>query len=357
MSKTTVGLNIGSTSLKFVELIHKRGKYKLSKIGVEEFPLSEKQGYMSQQSLIVKSIQKVIRSYRLNSKRIVTGVEGESVVVRTIRVPKMKKRELEEAIRWKAEEHIPYPAEDAFLGYHVLKRDLTAPTGTEMAVMVVGVRKDTIERYLDIFRQANLCPAIVDANSLALYNIFEKINREREKNIAVINIGHKITNFVIVAEGSPFLVRDIKFGGESVTQGLIRALGVNYSQAENIKKACSLTGMSKKEKIEAKLSEEEMNQILYSALEDLIKEIVHSFEYFTSNKEGGVVQKIVISGGTSLIKNIDKIISSELGIPVQRMTPFSDVIYQKGKSEDVFVRSSPLFAVATGLALREISLI
>lgn len=356
MSKTITGINIGSSSLKFVELIHKRGKYRLKNIGVEEFPISEsQQGYSNQENFLVETIRKVIRTHKLDPKRIVTGVEGESVVVRMVRVPKMKEKELQEAIKWKAEESIPYPLEDAFLGYHVLKKNLVSPTGPEMSVILAGVKRDTIERYLSVFQQANLCPAVVDVNSLALYNAFRKSKMEAQEGIAIINVGHRVTNLVIATEENPFLVRDIGFGGENITKGLVHALGLTYLQAEQMKKKYSQNGQKLKE--ELKLNEEEIGEIIRASLEELVKEVVHSFEYFTSNRQGATVQKIIVSGGASLVKNIDKILSLELGIPVERMNPFTNIEYQRGKFQEFPLSKAPLFAVPVGLALREISLI
>jgi len=355
MAKVTVGLKVGSTSVKFVEIMHGKGsRFRLKKMGVEEFPLSEKhQGYLNHSSFLAGKVQEVITLHRLNPRRIVTGVEGESVVVRIIRVPQMKDSELRKAIRWEAEEHIPYPMEDVSLGYHILKRDLLGSRGREVSVLLVGVKRKSIDEYLSIFQQVGLCPAVIDVNSLALYNVVKNSNIETTEGTALLNIGHRITNLVIIAEDFPFLVRDINFGGDNITRDLAKAWGISYLEAEQVKKTRGITGIGPE--LEVSIEERELSRIIRDSLEELIKEIVHSFEYFTSNRKGALVQRVILAGGGSLIKNMDKFLSQELEIPVQRINPFSNISYPKEKFQQFLPSLGPLFAIPAGLALREIS--
>jgi type IV pilus assembly protein PilM len=354
MAKVTVGLKVGSTSLKFVEIIQRKGGFRLKKIGVEEFPLSEKsQEYLSHSSFLAGKIQEVITIHKLNPRRIVTGVEGKSVVVRIIRVPQMKDSELRRAIKWEAEEHIPYPMEDVSLGYYVLRRDLLGSRGREISILLVGVKRKSIDEHLSIFQQAGLCPAIIDVNSLALYNVVKNSNIEITEGTALLNIGHRISNLVIIAEDFPWLVRDINFGGDNITRDLAKAWGISYVEAEKVKKTRGISGIDLES--EVSIEEKEISRVIRDSLEVLIKEIVHSFEYFTSNRKGALVQRVFLAGGGSLIKNMDKFLSQELEISVQRINPFSNIRYPEKKFQQFLPSRGPLFAIPAGLALREVS--
>lgn len=354
MARTTVGLKVGSTCLKFVEILHKRNQYKLKNLGIENFPFSEKEGgYVNHISFLAEKVKEIIQTYNFNPRRIVTGIGGESVVVRLIRVPYMKDNELREAIRWEAEEHLPYPVEEVSLDYHILEKNLLSSQGKEMSVLLVGVKKQSIDEHLQIFDQAGFCPAIIDVNSIALYNVAQNINMEKKEGVALLNIGHYITNLLILTEEHPFLVRDIKFGGDNITRSLMEQLGAGYIQVENIKKSGSLTDL--KEQLDRGVEEEEIRQIIRNALNEFIKEVVRSFEYFTSNREGFPVQKVVLSGGGCLVKNIDNLLSEELGVPVGKMNPFVNISYQKKGFQNLLPSFSPLFAIPVGLGLRGIS--
>ncbi|MBE0478341.1 type IV pilus assembly protein PilM [Candidatus Aerophobetes bacterium] len=354
MAKMSVGFKIGSTSLKFAEIAHAKEKYRLRKLGVENFPFSEKeQRYLNNISFLAEKIKEIIRTHNLNPRRIISGVEGESVVVRVIRVPYMKESELREAIKWEAEEHLPYPMEGISLDYHILKKDLLGSQGKEMSVLLVGVKRETIDEHLQIFQQAGLRPAIIDVNSLALYNIFGNINKGKTEGIALLNIGHSLTHLLVLSEDYPFLVRDIKFGGDDVARSLMQAFNITYIQAENLKKEGSFTGISKQ--LNREIGEEEVESIIRTSLSELVKEVVRSFEYFTSNKGGSPVQKVILSGGCSLIKDIDSLLSQELEVPVEMMDPFVNINYQKTKFENFLPLLSSVFAVPVGLALRKVS--
>jgi len=354
MAQTTVGLKVGSTSLKFVELAHEKKKWRLKKLGIENLPFSEKEGgYLNDARFLTQKMKEIIKKYKLNPKKIVTGVGGESVAVRVIKVPYMKESELREAIRWEAEEHLPYPMKEITLDYQVLEKSLPGLREGEMSVLLVGVKNQTIDEYLQIFQQAGFCPNIVDVNSLALYNVSENIKMNTKEGVALLNIGHYITNLIILSEDRPFLVRDIKFGGHNITLYLVRILRINYRQAESLKRARSLSKMS--EQLGGKIKVEEIEQIIRESLSDLVQDVVRSFEYFTSTKEGTAVQKVIMSGGVCLLEKVDTILSQELEVPVEKMDPFVNIEYQKPKFKELLPSFSPLFAIPVGLALRKIT--
>lgn len=356
MAKTTVGLKIGSTSLRFVEILHSKGRYQLTKLGIESFPFVEnKQHYLDSVNFVAEKIKEIVRTHKLNPGGIISGVEGESVVVRIIKVPHMKESELHEAIKWEAEEHLPYPLEEISLSYHILKRGLLGAEGREMSVLLVGVKKQTIDEHLRILQQAGLRPAVIDVNSLALYNTFENTNMHQAEGVALLDMGHRITHLLVLAEDHPFLVRDIKFGGDDITRSLVQTLNITYLQAENVKKLQSLNTANKDSY--GQVEEAEIENIIRASLAELVKEVVRSFEYFTSNREGMMVQKVIISGGGCLIKDMDSILAQELGVPVEKMNPFATINYQESKFQNFIPSLSPFFAVPVGLALRKVSLL
>lgn len=354
MAKTTVGLEVGSTCLKFAEILHKKSKYRLKNLGIENFPFSEKEeSYLNHTSFLAKKIKEVVRTYNLNPRRIVTGVGGESVVVRVIRVPYMKESELREAIRWEAEEHLPYPVEEVSLDYNILNKDLLGSQGREMSVLLAGVKRESVNEHLQIFQHAGFCPAVIDVNSLALYNVAENINMSKTEGIALLNIGHYITNLLVLAEDYPFLVRDIKFGGDDIARSLMRQLDLSYIEAENIKKTPGLSEVN--QGVDKQIGGEQIRQTIRNSLSDLIKEVVRSFEYFTSNREGSPVNKVILSGGSCLVENIDNLLSQELEVSVEKVNPFADISYQKTRFQNFLPSFSHLFATPVGLALRKIS--
>jgi type IV pilus assembly protein PilM len=265
----------------------------------------------------------------------------------------MKDSELREAIRWEAEEHLPYPVEDMAISYHVLQRDLVGSQGREMTVVLVGARIEAVDDLLQVFQQAGLSPAIIDVNSLALYNVFENSGITGGEGTALLNIGYATSNLLILTAEQPFLVRDIAFGGDNITRGLAETLSVTYVEAETVKRASSLKDAA--ERLGAQASEDSLRAATRDSLGDLIKEVVRSFEYFTSNKEGSPVTKIILSGGGSMVPGMHELLSEELEVPVEPLNPFANTSFSPDRVAGLIPELGPLFAIPVGCALREIS--
>lgn len=364
MTKISVGLEIGTASVKAVELIHKKNGYKLRKLVKADIPSPEKG--IEREVGTVKIIRDIIHKYKINTKRVVSGVGGESVIVRRIRVPLMKEEEIEQAIRWQAEEYIPYPVDQVCLGFHVLDKGLKGEKGEEMSVMLVGARRKTIDERLGLLRKVGIFPQIMDVNALALFNIFQLSNPQPMNGIALFEIGHNTTSIVLLDKGSPFLIRDISLGGFHITQAIAKQSGVSYKVAQKMKERYGIMVLGAEKtssdgEIEpGGIDEKAPNKSLVDravrkSMGELVEEMLHSFEYYTSQREGARIKKVILSGGSACLKNIDKFLSEELGVPVEIINPFTGISCDSTRFRPEHLdKVGPIFAVSLGLALRRI---
>lgn len=350
MSKITIGLEIGTRAIKAVEMLHKKGNYELKKLVRVEVPYKKKEEVAT-----LEALRTLIRDHRINTRRVVLGVGGESVIVRRVNFPLMRKRELKRAIRWEAERYIPYPINEICLDFHILK-EISLRKKKEMAVILVGVKKELVEDRLGLLQKADIIPQIVDANVLALYNIFDLSYRKGMRRAAILEIGHQITTLILMDEGDLFLVRNINIGGALFTRNIAEELKVEYPEAEKIKEKYGFLVSSEraesKEEIKVK---EEIDKIMRKSMNSLVEEIIRSFDYYTSQTKGAVIEKVILSGGSSYLPNIDKFLAEELGIPVMKGNPFEHIIYKKEEFSSIsLARVGSIFSVGAGLALREI---
>jgi len=354
MAKVSVGLEIGTDSIKVVELVHKRKGYKLKKLARVKMPLAQD---TDMQIVIAEAIRDLFNKNKISTKKVISGMGGNSVIIRKIEMPLMTEKELRGAIKWEAEQYIPYPIDQVSLEFHILdKEEVLARKGEKMSVILVGVKREAIDAHLQILQKAGISPQIVDANPLALFNIYEFANPEEMDEVALIEIGHNATDLVLLNKSSPFLVRNINSGGSQLTQAIARELNIDYAAAEEIKEKYGLLSLSEEE-VESKENEEkierQVDHIIKESLSDLVEEISRSFEYYSSQTEGAKVKKIVLSGGSSSLKNIDKFLSDELGLPARMFDPFDSIIYNSRKFHpDYLSREGPIFSVALGLAIR-----
>ncbi|MEA3485961.1 MAG: type IV pilus assembly protein PilM, partial [Candidatus Aerophobetes bacterium] len=328
MARVSVGLEIGTDLIKAVELIHRRKGYELKKLARVKIPSGKD---TDTQTTAAKAIEDLFKKSRMNTKEVISGVGGNSVIVRKIEIPSMTEKELRGAIRWEAEQYIPYPIDQVFLGFHILDKEEKLKRKKEkMSVILVGVKRELINNHLQVLQKADIFPKIIDANPLALFNIYKLANPEKVDGIALIEIGHDMTDLVLLNKDNPFVVRSINIGGLQITKAIAGKLNIDYAAAEEIKEKYGLLSLSEEE-VESKEGEEKIERqvdyIIKKSLSDLVEEIARSFEYYSSQTERAKVKKIILSGGSSLLKNIDKFLSAELGLPVRIFNPFNSIIY------------------------------
>ena len=360
MARVNLGLDIGTASVKAVELINNRNGYELRNLIKIDLPWMQEN--IEKEAITAKLIKGLIDKYKVNTRRVISGVKGESVIIRRIRMPLMGQRETNQAVRWQAEEHIPYSLDQICLSFQVLERNLMGEEGEYMSVILVGVKKEAIRKHLQVFTRTGVFPKIIDVDALALFNVFQLSNPEDKDKVALLEIGHSNTSIVILDRGYPFLIRDINWGGFHLTQAVKKGLKVSYEVAQKMKERYGIDAeeMDLSRPVDSENESEEKNKRLVNAairkaMNTLVKEIVHSFEYYTSQKEGAAIKKVILSGGTSCLRNIDKFLSEELGLSVEIINPFTIITGKPTRFQPEYSsKKSSLFTVGLGLALRKI---
>jgi type IV pilus assembly protein PilM len=340
-----VGLDIGSSSIKLLELAEMKGGYQLRNFGIAPLPPEAiVDGALMDSVTIVDSVKGLASALRIKSKDVVTSVSGHSVIVKKINIPTMTEDELEESIQWEAERYIPFDINDVNIDFQIL-----GPTeGSEelMDMVLVAAKKDIINDYLSVIIEAGFNPVIVDIDSFALENMFEaNYPVGRDEVIALANIGASVTNINILKRGVSSFTRDIFTGGNAITEEIQRQLNVDFEEAETLKLGNRMDETSQKVVQEA----------LQSALNSLATEIAKSLDFFRSTSSHEKVDKVVLSGGCAKINGIDTVIEQQAGIPAEIINPFKEIDCSKRDLDvDYLKEMEPIMAVSVGLALRRV---
>ncbi|MEM7585863.1 MAG: type IV pilus assembly protein PilM, partial [Acidobacteriota bacterium] len=198
-SKGVVGLDIGSATVKLVELKERKGQFTLQRIGVE--PLSPEaivDGSIMDSSLVVDAIQKLNDQTSVKNTNFGTSVSGHSVIIKKIELPAMDPDELAESIQWEAEQHIPFDINDVRLDYVTLSDD--DPGLENMEVLLVAVKREKVNDYVSVISQSGKSPSLVDVDAFAIQNAYQ-LNYDLDplKVVALINMGAGVTNINIIA--------------------------------------------------------------------------------------------------------------------------------------------------------------
>ena len=233
-SKTIVGLDVGSSSIKAVELKKGRNGVEVVHLGLEPLaPDIVVDSMIVDSGTVSSAISKLFTDNQIKTKSVATAVSGHSVIVKKISLPSMSDQELAETIQKEAAQHIPFDLADVNLDYQILSEDVGNP---QMDVLLVAVKKDKILNYTNVLSMSGKSPAIVDIDALALQNCYE-YNYEPAPGqvVALLNLGASVMNINIVKGTTPLFPRDVSVGGHQYTDSLQKELDLSFEDAESLK--------------------------------------------------------------------------------------------------------------------------
>ncbi len=335
--KSSIGLDIGSGYLKVVQLKDTKGGYELELFDM--LPLPPElivDGSIIDSLRLIDSLKELVKKAKIKTKDAVISIAGHSsVIIKRVSLPEMSEEELSESIKFEAEQYIPFDIEDVNLDFQILGPKEEAG---QMDVMLVAVKKDIINEYLSVVKEAGLNPLIVDVNSFALENIYEvSYEIEPDKNIAIVNIGASTINMNVLKGGISVFTRDSAVGSNLHTEALQREFNLTYETAERLKKGEAVENVSPQDAL----------SVMDLASEEIIGEVNRSLEYFHED-----INEVILSGGCALVKDFPKLLAEKIGIEVKVMEPLKNIKIPKRFDITYIEEMVPMAAVAAGLALR-----
>ncbi len=344
--KEIIGIDIGSSSIKVIQLTDSEGRYTLNKFGLNVLaPEIIVDGTVMDSVRCVETLQNLIKEQDISTKDAVISVSGHSVIVKRVTLPQMSEDELAESIKWEAEQYIPFDINEVNMDFQILSTFTGADGKQQMNVLLAAVKKDKLSDYTALVIEAGLTPAIVDIDSFAVENMYN-INYEtnEKETIALVNIGASITNINILQGGMFAFTRDISIGGNRYTESIQKDLGLSFEDAERIKK---------KEEVEgANLLE--VDSIIQNVSAEITSEITRSFGYFKATMGSESINKVMLSGGASKIRNLDSFLQERLELPVEFINPFKKIDIPPSFDAEYIKSVAPLAAVAVGLGVRRL---
>ncbi|MEO5356674.1 MAG: pilus assembly protein PilM [Nitrospirae bacterium YQR-1] len=345
-SKSLLGLDIGSSSIKAVQLKDTRDGYELELFDyIELAPSIIVEDNIADTAKLSEAIKELIKKVRIKSKNVVISLSGHSsVIIKKIVLPEMTEEVLNENIRYEAEQYVPFGIEDVNLDYQIIG---PAEEQGQIDVVLVAVKKDFLNSYIHAVKEAGLNPVIVDVDAFALENMYEinyKVKGEEPKNIAIVNVGASKVTLNILKTGISVFTKDSSIGSMIHTESLMREFKLPYETAQRLKRGESVDGVSP----------EDAKTVLMSANEQIIMEIRRSLDYFSDSPEMEAIDEIMIGGGGSLVHGLKEGLSERTGYQVTHINPFKNMKIPKSFDLKQLDLIAPIAAVAVGLAIRKI---
>src|SRR5512141_48807 len=315
MAKSTlaVGLDVGSSSVKVVHVKERRGGFALQAFGSAPLPPEAiVDGALMNSSAIVEAIQEVVAAQRLKTREVAIGVRGHSVIIKKIQLPRMGQEELDESIRWEAEQYIPFDVKDVHIDTQILTPD--ADAAGQMDVLLVAAKKDMINDYTSVCAEAGLSVTVVDVDAFAVQNAFEA-NYELApgETVVLVNVGAAVSNINVLANGTTTFTRDVTMGGNAFTEEIQKQLNVSYEEAEALK----IGGHGESDAVVP----QEVERVIQGVAEQMAGEIQRSVDFYAATAADHRVARVYLSGGTARLPAIVKAIEQRAGVPVEVLNP------------------------------------
>ena len=350
-SKSIIGLDIGSSSVKAVE-ISRKGKnkeFELTHLGVAALPPEAiVQGAFLNSSAIVDAIREAVEKAKIKTKHVAAAVSGHSVIVKRVNLPAMTREELDEQIRWEAEQYIPFDVNEVNLDFQIL--DDQGGEG-QMDVLLVAAKKDLIDDYVQVIGEAGLTPAVVDVAAFAVENSYEA-NYEvvPDQAVALVNIGAQVVNINVIANGVPTFTRDITTAGNHYTEEIQKALSISFEEAERIK----LGGRSGEDSQE--VVPQEVEEAMQSITDTVIGEIGRSLDFYGATSAENRIEKVFLAGGSAKVAGFEAAFQERTGHEVEILNPLTRMVPSSKFEPEFLDEVAPALGVGVGLALRRVDI-
>ena len=272
------------------------------------------------------------------NRNVNISVSGDNVVARHLSLPKMSEAELKKALTFQLEDHIPFKTDEVYTDYHMMGDEPNSKN--RMRVFLVASKKELVEERIKLIRDAGLKPQVITTDALALKNAFyHNYPEKNETNIAILNIGDKISNLIIARGKIPYFVRDTRFGGEMITDLIQAKAQVDTATAESLKQ-------------DPRAAAPEITEIIKTALGSLLNEIFVSLDFYENLTEQRI-DEIYITGGSSVLPGLKEFLSGYLNFKIIPLEPLKNFTFSPGISEETLKKISHYLSVAIGLALEE----
>lgn len=342
-----LGVDIGTTSIKIVEVSRRGGKPSLTNYGVlESYGHLERPNNAIQTSTLkmldnetVELLKLLMRQLKIRSKNAVASLPAFSAFVTLLEFPAMPDTEMAKAMQFQARQYIPLPISEVALDWIKVGERQDDKGTLKQQVLLISVPNDQITKYKNIFSAAGLNLAALEIESLSLARIL--IAGDPTPTV-VADIGARSTNIAVMDQGNLKMNVQTDFAGGALTQAVASGLNISNRRAEELKKRQGLLGRG---------GESELSTLMLPFVDAILNEVRRAKSTY-EREYGGTIARIMLTGGGANLLGLEKYAEGQLGVPVVKGAPFAKIGYP-ASLEPIIPEVGPVFSVALGLGVRQ----
>lgn len=338
-----VGLDLGSHSVKVVQLTRAKTGWKLVNLGLAILPPGAVvEGRVEQPERVAETAAKLVSHLKTKEKRVASSIAGYEVMIKKIELPSMSEQELESRLKEQLGQYVPYQLEEVNVDYEILGVARDKPNA--MDVLLVAAKKESVNDYVGLIRLAGLEPAVIDVDFFALSNAFEvTYGVNLEENVALVDIGASKTGMTVLQGGAPVFTRDLPMGGNEITESIARGLSVPWDQAERLKLG---------EKA-GEAAAGELEKIFVEAVRGWAGGLRRALDFYYTNYPDFAIHRILLSGGSARLPGLPEVLRLETKVPTEVFNPLVRLDYDADQFDPAYLEYiGPQMAICLGLGLR-----
>ena len=347
-AKSGFGLDIGQGSIKLVQLRQTKTGIQLSRVKVLKTGITPSLARAERENIIAERVSEIMRDVNVRKGPLTIATPGLSAFIRYIKLPPVSQSRLQQIIGYEAQQQVPFPLEEVIWDYQILK---TAGK-SETTVILVAIKSEVIDNLIDTMGSQGLDASAIEHRPLALYNCV-RLNEETEGDVTIIiDVGATATDLSIEREGELCWTRSARIGGHDITEAIQNAFHTSFEEAEKLKTDKGIIYLSEDEEKSAEAESKRLWEAIKPVAQEMATELQRSVSYFHSQLEGGRIDKVLLTGGCSRLRNFDLFLKDQLGTEVKKLNPLKKIDFSPEMLEGEDLESE--LGVAVGLALRSI---
>lgn len=355
-SPLSLGVDAGSDSVK-IALVKEDSQGLALLLDYEIIPLKNNTRPSGPASVITDAL----RNMKIpRSTQVKFVVSGPDVDLKRIRLSPMPKEEIAQALRWQSKEHFLFNIDESTLDFKILKQESADTRGQDVEVIASIAKNSIINNRLLTLRETDLSPSVITPAAYALCNFYRLSGIRPDYTTALIDIGAETTTIVIIRNNEVRFTRQLGYAGNDCTKAMSGALvseqgsiEISQQEAERLKKEAGIPGKSDTN-IRDNISSAQVHSMLRPVLEKLVNDIKLSFNYYANFPDAEPISAVYLTGGTSMMRNIDSELSKRISMPVGRLkAPEKLKLKLKKERAESIGEDFPFIAPAIGAALQD----